>query len=305
MTYWNQFDNHEVIQPDEVDVLIIRLHELESTEHDAALMKAHLQEAERIRERLIYGNWGLLLTVLKKFTKTCSEEDREALKSCGILALGKAINDYDPSKGMWSSFAYKAIYRDMRKYVGEKNRTIPIPPKFAETKAKLVCIARQLAIELGHQPRLSEVAKICNLTIAQADTILKFGNRTFSADQEVKDKDGADYWNFMSSPQDMPHNQMHGENTLEKINECLLMLPPKEYLTLSLLYGLGDGYAAGIQSIINEFQKSSPGLTKLKEDLLGDVNGESDVYLKIKGFFETNIAVADKADSDLCKDIGI
>lgn len=75
----------------------------------------------RLRTELIQRNLGLVTFVLKK-RKVSNRTQFDDLKSNGMVSLLKAIDSYDPERGMFTTFATQCINNDITKYLQDESK---------------------------------------------------------------------------------------------------------------------------------------------------------------------------------------
>jgi hypothetical protein len=120
---------------------------------------------ERLRTQIVKDHMGLVTMVLNGFYRAVSKAEDEDLVQAGTIGLLTAIDKYDPSRGVWSSFAARWIFHEIQREVlrlpmvhAPKYASLPLPArKFVE--AERAC---------GREPELDAVQALSTRKITQA-----------------------------------------------------------------------------------------------------------------------------------------
>lgn len=105
---------------------------------------------------LIIDNEKLIYSIINDYFPWY--QDSEDLFSVGVLSLEKAMKNYDESRGVkFSSFAYKYILGELRKYVRE-DKTIKMSRDVQQAARKIEDAKMFLSQHLMREPTLSEIS---------------------------------------------------------------------------------------------------------------------------------------------------
>lgn len=117
------------------------------------------------REKLIFGNFRLVLSVLQSFSGRYEASDD--LFQVGCIGLIKAIDNFDTSLDVkFSTYAVPMILGEMRRYVRDNN-SVRVPRSMRDLAYKAMQIKEKLSFSLGREPSLEELAKA--LDVDKAD----------------------------------------------------------------------------------------------------------------------------------------
>ena len=152
------------------------------------------------REKLIEGNYKLVLSILRKFTNRC--ENMDDLFQVGCIGLIKAIDNFDLSHEVrFSTYAVPMILGEVRRYLRDSS-SIRIARSTKDTAYKAMKVKEELTNELGREPTISMIAEklgmsefdVNNAIESMRDTISMFepiyndgGDTIYLADQ-LEDK---------------------------------------------------------------------------------------------------------------------
>lgn len=122
---------------------------------------------QRLRDRLVTSNMGLVEKAARRWTHQC-QEPFEDLRQEGVFGLMKAVEAYDPEKGCaFSSFAMPYISGAIQHYLRDKGWGQVRPPRRAvEQYAKVKGTQRKLTA-MGRPMPAVEVAVGLGMTPAQ------------------------------------------------------------------------------------------------------------------------------------------
>ena len=159
------------------------------------------------RQKFIYGNLRLVLSILRRFNNR--GENIDDLFQIGCIGLIKALDNFDTSHEVkFSTYAVPMIIGEIRRYLRD-NSSIRVSRSIRDTAYKALAIKEQLTAKNGKEPTIDEIAKEMNVPredIAIAlDAILDpvslqepiyhdSGDAVFVMDQIADDKNIDDSW---------------------------------------------------------------------------------------------------------------
>jgi RNA polymerase sigma-B factor len=110
------------------------------------LKEKNVTQAERIRERLITENNGLVVTVASRMRDRCGEELEELLQ-WGRIGLDKAIQRFEPSRGVaFSSYAVPYIRGEMLHFLRDNWRGgYKVPRRWIEFHSTVAKLHREMS----------------------------------------------------------------------------------------------------------------------------------------------------------------
>jgi RNA polymerase sigma-B factor len=99
------------------------------------------------------------------------------LEQVASLALLKAIDRYDPSRGLeFSTFAYPTILGELKRYFRDLGWTVRVPRDLQELTLRLDKLREALTGELGRSPTVTELAERADTTLEQVVEALSAGS---------------------------------------------------------------------------------------------------------------------------------
>jgi RNA polymerase sigma-B factor len=129
----------------------------------------------RARERLISHYLPLARTLAARYAR--SNESRGDLTQVASLALVKAVDRFDPDRGIgFPAFATPTILGEIKRYFRDHGRTVRLPRVVHDRLFEVQACERRLAAERGHSPTVEDVA--AELSISVEDALEAFEART-------------------------------------------------------------------------------------------------------------------------------
>ena len=112
---------------------------------------------EEAREKYIFGNLRLVLSIIQRFNNRGEYVDD--IFQVGCIGLIKAIDNFDTSHGVqFSTYAVPMIIGEIRRYLRDNN-TIRVSRSLRDTAYKALSIREKLTNLNGKEPTIEEIAK--------------------------------------------------------------------------------------------------------------------------------------------------
>lgn len=109
------------------------------------------------RQKFIYGNLRLVLSILRRFNSR--GENIDDLFQIGCIGLIKALDNFDTSHEVkFSTYAVPMIIGEIRRYLRD-NSSIRVSRSIRDTAYKALAIKEQLTAKNGKEPTIDEIAK--------------------------------------------------------------------------------------------------------------------------------------------------
>lgn len=137
-----------------------------------------MQKAKEERDKLIDKNLGLVHSCANKFRGR--GVDYDDLFQAGCVGLIKAAENFDESRGFaFSTYAVPVILGEIRR-IFRDGGTVKIGRTLKE-KARLAMKTKdELTVELGREPKISELAEKLGVEISQAAELITVSMPTIS-----------------------------------------------------------------------------------------------------------------------------
>lgn len=121
------------------------------------LFRVMQQGDQDAREKLIYGNLRLVLSIIQRFTNRGEYVDD--LFQVGCIGLMKAIDNFDLSQNVkFSTYAVPMIIGEIRRYLRDNN-PIRVSRSLRDIAYRALQVRDKLVGSLSREPSVSEIAK--------------------------------------------------------------------------------------------------------------------------------------------------
>lgn len=147
-------------------------------------------KSKEIRDKLVVEHLYIAEIVAKKFANKGIEYDD--LYQVASLALLKAIDRYDPSKGFkFASFATPTVIGEVKNYFRDKSRIIRLPRRRAEQLQKMREVKVNLYNKLGYTATPGQIAKAMGVSLEEVLEIMEANSavNVISIDSQYEDSD--------------------------------------------------------------------------------------------------------------------
>jgi len=123
----------------------------------AAFLEYHRNRDPDLRTKLIESHLGLVHHLAQRFEGR--REPIEDLIQVGSLALVKAVDRFDPTRGLeFSTFAVPTILGELKRHFRDKGWSVRVPRRIQELHVIVGGAIGELTQELGRSPTVDELA---------------------------------------------------------------------------------------------------------------------------------------------------
>lgn len=172
--FFNEIRQYRLLTPEETRDLIIKAQNGNMT----------------ARDDLINHNIRLIISIAKKFNLPNNQITISDLTHEGVFGLSRAIEKFDVNKGyMFSTYATWWIKQAIKKFLSTSASTIRYSENVRGNFRKLDKATKIILAETGHNPSISELAKVSGLTETQIKDLETIARADISLDSPVTSKD--------------------------------------------------------------------------------------------------------------------
>jgi len=190
------------------------------------------QGDEEAREKYIFGNLRLVLSIIQRFNRRGEYVDD--IFQVGCIGLIKAIDNFDTSHGVqFSTYAVPMIIGEIRRYLRDNN-TIRVSRSLRDTAYRALSVREALTTKNGKEPTIEEIAKEMELPKEDVSFALDAIQDPVSLFEPVY-QDGADAIFVMDQVSDEKNTDNRWLENLS-LSEALKRLGDREKTILSLRF---------------------------------------------------------------------
>lgn len=157
-------------------------------QHLEALHRSYLQTKDAQQcEELIRAYQHLAYSIARRMSR--QNRDREDIRQVALTALFKAINRYDPTRGVnFTTFAWRTIEGEIKRYFRDSTWAVHVPRSLQERSVTVQVAADELSHELGHSPAVRDIGDRVGLTDEEVVEVLELQRATRTASLDGVDE---------------------------------------------------------------------------------------------------------------------
>lgn len=216
-----------------------------------------VRDGATAKDRLVAANLRLVVSVAKRYTHFSSPLSLLDLIQEGNLGLIRAVEKFDYAKGFkFSTYATWWIRQAISRALADQSRVIRVPVHVVEQISRISKARRELAMTLGHEPSIDELADDVELTPSRVRELLDLDREPLSLAQPIGGEDGTALGDFIADTVAGPDTLATGISIdpahvalSEAIAEVLAGLTEREQQVLRLRFGLCDGRQRTLEEV--------------------------------------------------------
>lgn len=200
---------------------------------------------ETIRNKLVSHNLRLVINIARHYYKPGRSATMHDLVQEGALGLMKGIEMFEPERGYrLSTYVTWWIKQAIMRYIANTSSIIRIPIHMNEELVKYHKAYREILQDKnGVEPRDEELAKKLKVSPDKIRLYKEIENDVLSLDVPVGEKKDTTLSSFIPALGVSVESQFENIALHSALEECLMMLPPKERDIVKRRFGM-DGYPA-------------------------------------------------------------
>ncbi len=205
----------------------------------------------RARNELTMANMKLVASIAKKY------EDRgiplSDLMQEGSIGLMSAVNKFDIKMGhRFSTYAAWWVREAITRALSNKSRIVRLPVHLNELMTKIRRVRSSLAVKLGRQATVEEIAMELEETVEKIEKALNASQTCMSLDQKVSmtEDDGCSLGEtIVDEDATTPIDQADAPYFSSQISTLLSCLNERERKVIRMRFGMDNGEEASLREI--------------------------------------------------------
>jgi len=217
-------------------------------------LRIAISDGQAAREHLIKANTRLVVSIAKRYTRR-GVPFLDLIQE-GNLGLMKAVEKFEYQRGFrFSTYATWWIRQTITRAIADQARTIRVPVHMVDQIRHLYRATHELEQKLGRLPTNDELATEVSLPPRKVDWMMQVSWLPLSLESPVnEDDEDSELGQFIEDElTPTPLQSTYSKMLIEKIEQVLDSLPPRESRILRLRYGLENGRLHTLEEVGQKF----------------------------------------------------
>lgn len=211
----------------------------------------------KIRDRIIEANLRLVIPIASRYQRRASGITLLELVSVGTEGLIRALDDYDPDKSKFSTYATYWIKQKILRWIQNNSSNIRIPINLRQNIIKFHKQKVQLETEYGRTLSIEELSEKTGISVKKIldyeKIYLQFSS--VSINSPVGEDEDSELVDFIEDTDTLTPEEKAIFNDSTNVDEWLSHLNETERIIIMLRNGLYDGRVYSLEEVSDKLCK--------------------------------------------------
>jgi RNA polymerase primary sigma factor len=233
-------DTHGSLDPLNLFLKNIAKVDLLTAAQEVQLAKRIERGDHRAKQEMVEANLRLVVSIAKRY-RNRGLPLLDLIQE-GTFGLVRAAEKFDHRRGFkFSTYASWWIRQAVARGLADKARTIRIPLHVVEKLDRIIRSEQTLRVELQREATSAEIAREADVSVEEAERILRSAQATVSLETPVGDDEQSEFGHFLADEKiPLPADAAESVSRANALRNCLGSLGERQRQVLELRFGL-DG----------------------------------------------------------------
>ncbi len=240
-----------------------------------------IRKGDRIaRETFIKSNLRLVVAIARNYQG--SQLTLNDLIQEGNIGLLKAVNRFDPAKGIrFASYGQYWIRQAISRAITQ-NHVIYLPANLGETLQQLKRVQKKLEQELEDTPDNKRIAEEMGITEREVEELLKYSFDAISMDKPISDDGLTSLYDIIADESDFK-DEIDINLLNDYINESLAAISSRDSEIIKMRFGLDNYPTSTLQEIADRFHLTKEGVRQIINSNLNKLKNSQNLAAFVEG----------------------